>query len=175
MFLTFRFYFLTKIFPDSLFINDILFSKYPTTINFLLFVQNIFIFFYLHFVKKFLSRYRYFIRKKKREKNETVSKLKLMIYRFACRECRSHCFVPWFPITMGHHCSLFFNNTPFSGEIASIIKLLFLKRKKKKNFFSFHRIESLITKISVRNCTTSLRQNISWCNCNQNFPYINKN
>lgn len=112
---------------------------------------------------------------KKREKNETVSKLKLMIYRFACRECRSHCFVPWFPITMGHHCSLFFNNTPFSGEIASIIKLLFLKRKKKKNFFFFHRIESLITKISVRNCTTSLRQNISWCNCNQNFPYINKN
>lgn len=152
-----------------------MFSKYPTTINFLLFVQNIFIFFYLHFVKKFLSRYRYFIRKKKREKNETVSKLKLMIYRFACRECRSHCFVPWFPITMGHHCSLFFNNTPFSREIASIIKLLFLKRKKKKNFFSFYRIESLITKISVRNRTTSLRQNISWCNCNQNFPYINKN
>lgn len=135
LFLTFRFYFPTKIFPDSLFINNILFSKYPTTINFLLFVQNIFIFFYLHFVKKFLSRYRYFIRKKKREKNETVSKLKLMIYRFACKECRSHCFVPWFPITMGHHCSLFFNNTPFSGEIASIIKLLFLKRKKKEFFF----------------------------------------
>lgn len=70
LFLTFRFYFLTKIFPDSLFINDILFSKYPTTINFLLFVQNIFIFFYLHFVKKFLSRYRYFIRKKKERRTK---------------------------------------------------------------------------------------------------------
>lgn len=175
MFLTFRFYFLTKIFPDSLFINDILFSKYPTTINFLLFVQNIFIFFYLHFVKKFLSRYRYFIRKKKREKNETVSKLKLMIYRFACRECRSHCFVPWFPITMGHHCSLFFNNTPFSGEIASIIKLLFLKRKKKEFFFlPSNRIphnENFCQKLYNK----PIMKNISWCNCNQNFPYINKN
>lgn len=79
MFISFFYSFLKKklvshfsilFFPDSLFINNILFSKYPTTINFLLFVQNIFIFFYLHFVKKFLSRYRYFIRKKKERRTK---------------------------------------------------------------------------------------------------------